>query len=65
MDTVTTCPSCDQLIDIPQASLGQELECAECHEVFRLVSLMPIRLSYAYDADEVAEYLAEDYPRAQ
>ncbi len=65
MNTVTACPICEQLIDIPHAYCGQELECPECHEVFRLVSLSPIVLAYAYDTDEAAEYSAEDYPRAQ
>jgi predicted RNA-binding Zn-ribbon protein involved in translation (DUF1610 family) len=58
----TRCLVCDALIEVVDAYESKQLECPECGEVFRVVSLEPLQLTYAYDLNEEGEYDDEDRP---
>lgn len=61
---VTPCPVCDSIIDFCGAQPEQKVECPECAEVFKIVSLDPLKLVYAFDLNHEAEFYDEDYPRS-
>jgi lysine biosynthesis protein LysW len=63
-EVVTTlCPVCGELIEIVGGIPEKQVECSECGEVFRIVSLEPLKLAYAYDLEKESEFFEEDKPR--
>ncbi|WP_299428746.1 hypothetical protein [uncultured Meiothermus sp.] len=49
---VSKCPVCDELVEITNVRAGLEVECPDCGEVLRVVSIQPLKLYYAFDPDE-------------
>lgn len=63
-DVLTTrCPLCGELIDIEAGFVGKEVECLQCGEVFRIASLEPLQLVYAFDVEDEGEFVDEDFRR--
>lgn len=60
----SSCPVCGELIDVVDAYEDKDIECSQCGELFRIVSLEPLQLAYAYDLDEEGEFLDEDQPHS-
>ena len=60
---VTPCPVCDSLINFNDAKLYRQVECPDCAEVFVVLSLDPVKLTYAFDINHDPHYYDEDYPR--
>lgn len=58
---ISKCPVCDELVEVAGARVGLEVECPDCGEVLRVVSVGPLKLYYAFDPDE--EPLPEEEPR--
>jgi DNA-directed RNA polymerase subunit RPC12/RpoP len=58
----TRCLVCDALIEVVDAYETKQIECPECGELFRVVSLGPLQLAYAYDLNEEGEFYDEDKP---
>lgn len=58
----TRCLVCDALIEVEDAYESKQVECPECAEIFRIVSLEPLQLTYAYDENEQGEFYDEDRP---
>ncbi len=46
------CPVCKGLLELSKPVLGQEVECLECGEVFKVVKLDPLQLTYLYDPED-------------
>jgi lysine biosynthesis protein LysW len=51
---------CGELLEVVDAHVAEQIECPECGELFRVVSLQPLQLTYAYEQDEEGEYSDED-----
>jgi uncharacterized paraquat-inducible protein A len=49
------CPTCGDVIDVDNPSVGQELACPWCHEAFVIHTLRPLTLRYAAYGDEQTE----------
>ncbi len=62
---VAKCPACDGLIDLPNASVGLQVECPDCEELLIISSLKPSALSYALDMEEEASFANEDARRQE
>lgn len=48
---VTQCPVCGGLVEVVNPKVGLEVECPECSEVLKVISLHPFRLYYALASD--------------
>jgi hypothetical protein len=57
----TVCPVCGELIEVVA---GYEAKQIECSKLFRIVSLEPLQLAYAYDLDEQGEFFDEERPHS-
>ena len=55
----TICLVCEGIIDFDEKQHGYEIECPDCGELFKIVSLKPLNLEYAYDLYEEPEYADE------
>lgn len=62
MKAVVPCPLCNAVIEISEARLNQFIDCPDCDETFRIAALEPIKLIYAFDMDDEANYSDEVYP---
>ncbi|MBO1437533.1 hypothetical protein [Meiothermus sp. CFH 77666] len=49
---VAKCPVCGGLVEVAGPWVGLEVECPDCTEILRVVSLHPLKLYYAFDPDE-------------
>ncbi len=49
---VAKCPVCGGLVELADPWVGLEVECPECGEGLRVVSLQPLQLYYAVDMEE-------------
>ncbi len=49
---VAKCPVCGELVEVANPWVGLELDCPDCGEVLRVISIRPLKLYYAYDPDE-------------
>ena len=58
----TACPVCGELIEMVNGYEDKQIECSECGELFRVVSLEPLQLAHAYDVNEEGEFYHEDTP---
>ena len=58
------CPTCGGVIEVDHPHLGRETECPDCGETFHLISLDPVRLTYAFEADEEVANDPDAYPHA-
>lgn len=58
------CPICEALIEIDEPILDTVVTCPDCGEEWRIVSLDPPELAYAWDMEEESAIeLEEDHPR--
>ncbi len=60
----TACLVCGEFIEVVDGYGDKQVECPECGEVFRIVSLEPLQLAYAYDLNEEGEFFEEDKSRS-
>ena len=60
----TACPICGELIEVVDGYGDKQVECPECGEVFRIASLEPLQLAYAYDLNDEGEFYEEDKPHS-
>jgi lysine biosynthesis protein LysW len=60
----TACPVCGELLEIVDTRVDEQIECSECGELFRVVSVEPLQFAYAYEQDEEDEYNDEDTIRS-
>ncbi|GIW24769.1 hypothetical protein [Meiothermus sp.] len=49
---VAKCPACEGLVEVVNPQVGLEVECPDCGEVLRVVSVQPLKLYYALEPDE-------------
>ena len=49
---VGKCPVCEALVEVVSPRVGLEVECPECGEALKLVSVKPIKFHYALDLDD-------------
>jgi uncharacterized Zn finger protein len=56
----TACPVCGELLEVVDARVDEPIECPECGELFRIGSVEPLQLAYAFEQDEEGEYADED-----
>jgi lysine biosynthesis protein LysW len=60
--TLTACLVCGGLIEVVEPFTGKLVECPDCKEAFRVLSLQPLQLTYAYNLDDEGEFVDDDYP---
>ena len=54
------CPSCNTRITFEEAPCrGQQLGCPECREQLEVVTLLPLKLDWAFD--EIDQFASNDY----
>lgn len=62
---VVPCPVCRGIIELEHPAGGQEVECSDCGQLFRIATLEPLELVYARDIDDEGEDYDEDRARTQ
>ncbi|HKI56767.1 MAG TPA: hypothetical protein VKB31_06395 [Trueperaceae bacterium] len=60
----TSCPICEALLELDGPAIGTTIVCPECGEEWRVASVDPLTLVYAWEMeDEAALDADEDHPR--
>lgn len=62
----TVCPICEALLEIVEPGVGSIVICPDCGEEWRVATIEPVTLVYAWEMDEEAALETdEDHPRGR
>lgn len=57
---VAVCPACSELVSLAEPYVGLQFECSNCEELLTVVTLDPLTVTYALDADDSGFYTDPD-----
>lgn len=49
---ITRCPVCEAMVEVFAPRVGLEVECPDCGEVLKVLSLHPLKLYYALGPED-------------